>query len=113
MIVQRSLADGPVLVAGSVQFIVGGVLKGQQGVVGAGYGHEDLTELALGRTLVASLGVLDNEDHGQRKGGYQCLEDGFPPGRESRRDARDDPGSGRGNDEYRGQWPGRVAVNPG
>lgn len=38
-----------------MQFIVGGVLKGQQGVVGAGYGHEDLIELALGRTLVASL----------------------------------------------------------
>lgn len=102
MIVQRSLADGPVLVSGGVQFVVGSVLESQQGVVGARYGQEDLVELALSRTLVACLGVLNDEDHGQRKGGYQCLEDGFPPGRESRRDARDDPCSGRDDDEYDG-----------
>lgn len=33
------------LVAGGVQFIVGGVLKGQQGVVGTGYGQEGLHRL--------------------------------------------------------------------
>jgi hypothetical protein len=52
--------------------------------VSAGYGQEDLVELAL----MACLGALDYEDHGQRKGGYQCREDGFPPGRESRRHAQ-------------------------
>lgn len=82
-------------------------------LVGAGYGQEDLVELALSRALVACLGVLDNEDHGQRKGGYQCLEDGFLPGRESRRDAHQDPRSGRDDDEYRGRWPRRATVDPG
>jgi hypothetical protein len=95
VIVQRGLADGPMLVSGGVQFVVGGVLEGQQGIVRARHGQQDLVELALSRPLVAGLGVLDHEDHGQRHGGYQCLEDGFPPGRESRRDAGDDPRSGR------------------
>ena len=64
MIVQRSLADGPVLVSCGAQFVVGSVLEGDQGVVGAGYGEEDLVELALSRPPVPSLGVLGHEDHG-------------------------------------------------
>jgi hypothetical protein len=75
MIVERSLANGSMLAGCGVQFVVGSVLKGKQSIVSAGYGQEDLVELALSRALVACLGVLDNEDHGQRKGGYQCLED--------------------------------------
>jgi hypothetical protein len=41
------------LVAGGVQFVVGGVLEREQGVVGSGHGQEDLVELALGRALMA------------------------------------------------------------
>jgi hypothetical protein len=63
LIVQRSLADRPVLVTGGVQFVVGSVLEGQQGVAGAGHGQEDLVELALSRTLVACLGVLDDDEY--------------------------------------------------
>ena len=70
MIVQRGLADGPVLVSGGVQFVVGSVLEGQQGIVRTGHGQQDLVELALSRTLVAGLCVLDHDDHGQRQRGY-------------------------------------------
>ena len=58
MIVQRSLANGSMLAGGGVQFVVGSVLKGKQSIVGAGYGQEDLVELALSRALMACLGVL-------------------------------------------------------
>ena len=51
------------LVTGGVQFVVGSVLEGQQGVAGAGHGQEDLVELALSRTLVACLGVLDDDEY--------------------------------------------------
>jgi hypothetical protein len=51
------------LTAGGVQFVVGCMLEGEQSIVGIGYGQEDLVELALGRTLMAGLGVLDDEDH--------------------------------------------------
>jgi hypothetical protein len=68
LIVQRGLADGQMLVAGGVQFVVGCVLEREQGVVGSGYGQEDLVELALGCALMAGLAVLDDEDHRPRPG---------------------------------------------
>jgi antitoxin (DNA-binding transcriptional repressor) of toxin-antitoxin stability system len=49
------------LVPGSVHFCVSSVLQGEQGVVGARHGDEDLVELALGRPLVPGLRVLDHE----------------------------------------------------
>jgi hypothetical protein len=55
------------------------VLEPEQGVVGAGHGQQDLIELALSRPLVARLGVLNDEDHGERERGHHSLEDGFPP----------------------------------
>ena len=54
------------LAGGGVQFVVGGVLEREQGVIGSGHGQEDLVELALSGSLMADLGVL--------------LEDCFPPG---------------------------------
>jgi hypothetical protein len=39
-----------------VQFFVGSVLERDQSAVRAGYGQEDLVELALGRALMAGLG---------------------------------------------------------
>ena len=109
MVPERSLADRPMLTAGGVQFVVGCALEGEQGIVGTGYGQEDLVELALGRPLMAALGVLDDEDPGQGQGGYDGLEYRFPPGRKSCPDAHDDPCPGavtttiaaRGRDAYR------------
>src|SRR5580704_16008376 len=101
-ILERSLADRSMLTAGGVQFVLGCVLEGKQGIVGTGYGQEDLVELALGRPLMAALGVLDDEDHGQGQGGHHGLEYRFPSGGKSRRDARDDPCPGRGDDDDRG-----------
>src|SRR5437660_7993485 len=37
LIVPRGLADGQMLMADGVQFVVGGVLEREQGVIGAGY----------------------------------------------------------------------------
>jgi hypothetical protein len=73
-----------VVVSDGVQFVVGSVLKCDQGVVSTGDGQEYLVELALSRALVASLRVLDDENHRQRDGGHHRLEDGFPLGWESR-----------------------------
>jgi len=102
MILERSLADRSMLTAGGVQFVLGCVLEGEQGIVGTGYGQEDLVELALGRPLMAGLGVLDDEDHGQGQGGHHGLEYRFPAGGKSRRDAHDDPCPGRDDDDDRG-----------
>jgi hypothetical protein len=77
MVLERSLADRSMLTAGGVQFVVGCVLEGEQSIVGTGYSQEDLVELALGRPLMAALGVLDDEDHGQGQGGNHGLES-FP-----------------------------------
>ena len=66
MAIESVLADLPMLIRGGAQFFIGGVLEPEQGVVGAGHGQQDLIELALGRPLVARLGVLDDEDHGER-----------------------------------------------
>jgi hypothetical protein len=41
------------------------VLKGKQGMVGAGYGQEDLVELALSRALMAYLSGLDSENRAE------------------------------------------------
>jgi hypothetical protein len=76
MAIQGGLADLPVLIPCGVQFVIGGVLEPEQGVVGAGHSQQDLIELALGRPLVARLGVLDDEDHGERERGHEGLEDG-------------------------------------
>ena len=105
MVLERSLADRSMLTAGGVQFVVGCMLEGEQSIVGTGHGQEDLVELALGRPLMAALGVLDDEDHGQGQGGNHGLEYRFPSGRKSCRDAHDDPCPGRGDDEDRGQGP--------
>ncbi|HET9081971.1 MAG TPA: hypothetical protein VFO01_15850 [Trebonia sp.] len=113
MVLERSLADRSMLTAGGVQFVVGCVLEGEQSIVGTGYGQEDLVELALGRPLMAALGVLDDEDHGQGQGGYHGLEYRFPSGRKSCRDAHYDPCPGRGDDDDRGQGPRCVPVSPG
>ena len=67
MVRERSLADRSMLAADGVQFVVGCVLEGEQSIVSTGYGQEDLIELALGRPLMAALGVLDDEDHGTRQ----------------------------------------------
>jgi hypothetical protein len=96
-----------------VQFVVGRVLEGEQSIVGTGYGQEDLIEFALGRPLMAALGVLDDEDHGQGQGGYHGLKDRFPSSRKSCRDAHDDPCPGRDDDEDRSQGPRREPVSPG
>jgi hypothetical protein len=90
IIAGRGLADGPMLAGGGVQFVVGGVLEGEQGFAGIGHSQEDLVELALSGSLMADPSVLDDEDHGQGQGGYHYLEDCFPPGGKSRRDAHDD-----------------------
>jgi hypothetical protein len=82
MVLERSLADRSMLTAGGVQFVVGCVLEGEQSIVGIGYGQEELVELALGRPLMAGLGVLDDEDHSQGQGGYHGLEYRFPSGKE-------------------------------
>src|SRR5207302_11220814 len=58
MVLERSLADRSMLTAGGVQFVVGCMLEGEQGIVGTGYGQEDLVELVLRRPLMAGLGVL-------------------------------------------------------
>ena len=39
------------LTAGGVQFVVGCVLEGEQGIVGTGYGQEDLIEFAPRRLM--------------------------------------------------------------
>jgi len=91
MLLERSLADRSMLTACGMQFVVGCVLEGEQGIVGTGYGQEDLIEFALGRPLMAALGVLDDEDHGQGQSGYHGLEDRFPSSRKSCRDSHDDP----------------------
>src|SRR5437868_15105768 len=90
-----ALADFPVLVSSGMQFFVGSVLEGEQGVVGTGHGMEDLIQLALCCSLLSRLRVLDDEDHREGKGGYDGLENGFPPGRKSRDDADDYPHSVR------------------
>jgi hypothetical protein len=61
VVIESVLADLLMLVPGGAQFFVGGVLEPEQGVVGAGHGQQDLITLALGRPLVARLGVLDDE----------------------------------------------------
>lgn len=66
MAIESVLADLPMLIPCGAQFFIGGVLEPEQGVVGAGHGQQDLIELALGRSLMARLGVLDDEDHGER-----------------------------------------------
>jgi hypothetical protein len=58
---------------------------------GIGQGVQDLVELALRRTLMPRLGVLDDKDHGKGQGGHQCLEDGFPPCRKPGGKAHDNP----------------------
>jgi hypothetical protein len=47
-------------VPGGVQFGIGGVLEGEQGVVGARKGLQDLVEFSLRWALLALLGVLDD-----------------------------------------------------
>jgi hypothetical protein len=112
MAIQCGLADLPVLIPSSAQFVIGGVLEPEQGVVGAGHSQQDLIELALSRPLVARLGVLDDEDHGERERGHHGLEDGLPPRGKPDSDADGDPHCGRGDDEHRGERPGCMPVYP-
>lgn len=88
------------LIPGGAQFFIGGVLEPEQGVVGAGHGQQDLIEFALGRPLVARLGVLDDENHGERERGHEGLEDGFPPRRKPGSGADSDPHCCCGADEH-------------
>jgi hypothetical protein len=106
----RSVHLGPVLVFGGVQFCVGCVLESEQRVVSARYSPKDLVQFALGRLLVARLGVLDDENHHKGERGYQGLEDAFPPHRKSSGDAHGNPRPRSGNDQDRGQRPGRMPV---
>ena len=110
MIPGCGLADLPVLVSCGVQFFIGSVLEGEQGVVGTRHGMEDLVELALSCSLLSRLGVLDNEDHCEGKGAHRGLEDGFPPGGESRGGAGDYPCCGRADAECRSRRPGCMPV---
>jgi hypothetical protein len=68
LLVQGSLPGFAVRVADDVLFAVGGVLQRQQRVVGGGQGR-DLIQLSLGSCLLAYLGVLADEDHGQGQRG--------------------------------------------
>jgi hypothetical protein len=101
------------LLSGCAQLLIGGVLQGEQGVVGTRESPEDLVELALRRPLVARLGVLDDEEHREGKRGHQGLEDGLPPRRETGGDADDDPHPGGADGEHCGQRPRGVPVDPG
>ena len=113
LVVQGGLADPPVLVTGGVQFRVGGVLKGEQGVVRVRQGAQDLVELALRCPLVPRLGVLDDEDHRERQRGDQGLEDGLPPCRKPRGQAYPDPCHDHAEDQQGNRWAGRMPVYPG
>jgi hypothetical protein len=112
-VVQGSLADPPVLVTGGVQFRIGGVLKGEQGVVRVRQGVQDLVELALRCPLVPRLGVLDDEDHRERERGDQGLEDGLPPCRKPGGDAYHEPCRDYAEDHQGNRWAGRMPVYPG
>lgn len=61
------------------QFLIGGMLEREQGVVGAGHGQQGLVQLSLGRSLMPGLGVPDDEDHHESQRGHQGLEDDLPP----------------------------------
>jgi hypothetical protein len=53
-------------------------------------------QLALGGCLLACLGVLDDEDHGEGQCGDQGLEDGFLPAQEPHGQAQQNPRQVRG-----------------
>ena len=112
MVVDCGLTDLPVLVSGGPQFLIGGVLECEQGVVGTGNGQQDLVELALRRPLMPGLGVLDDKDHREGQRGHQGLEDGLPPRGKSGRDAHGDPHPDPAGDNHRGERPGCMPVDP-
>ncbi len=55
---------------------LGCLFQHHEGLVGPRKGSEQLIEFALGGRLLAFLGVLDSEDHGQGDGRYRYLERG-------------------------------------
>lgn len=75
-------------------------------------GQQDLITLALGRPLVARLGVLDDENYGERQCSHQGSGRWFPTARETGSDADGDPYCDRDDDEHRGQQPRRMPVHP-
>jgi len=77
MLFERGLANFMVRVASRPQLIAGSVFQHQQGVIGPGQRLHDLIELALSGRLLASLGVLDDKDHGQGKSRNQRLKYAF------------------------------------
>jgi len=75
------------LVSSGSQLSIGSMIECEQRVVGAWHGQKDLIELALRRSLMPGLGVLDDKDHREGDRGHQGLEDGLPPGAKSGHDA--------------------------
>ena len=57
----------------------GCLLQHHEGLVRARQGPQKFVELALSGSLLASLGVLDGEHHGQGDGGDRHFEGGNPP----------------------------------
>ena len=72
MIIERGPADALCwLGRGLVQFVIGSMPEGEQRIVGIQHSLHDLVQLALCRSLLASLRVLDDEHHGQGQRRYQ------------------------------------------
>jgi hypothetical protein len=74
---------------------------------------QDLVELALRRTLMPRLGVLDDEDHGKSQGSHQALKDDLPPGGKPGGDAPADPCNDRSKDQQRRHRPGGKPLDAG
>jgi len=112
LVIESGLTPPAVLVPGGVQFLVGSMLQGDQGVVGIGQGVQDLVELALRRTLMPRLGVLNDEDHGKGQRSHQALKDDLPPSGKPGGDTHADPCNDRSKDHQRRRGPRGKPVDP-
>ena len=99
------------VVAHPAELRVGGVLDRDEGVVGVRQSPQYLVELALSGNLLAALGVLNDENHGQGQRGNQRLEDRLQSGGEAQDETKDDPDSVDDDDGHRQQRPGGDAVD--
>ena len=92
------------------QLVVRRLLQGDQRVVSLRRRSKDLIELALGGFLGAGLGVLDDEDHRQRRCRCQCLEHGLQAGREPEYGTPENPHHDGDDHPERNRRPPRQPV---
>ena len=108
---ESGLPDLLMLLMGSAQLVVGGVLEREQRVVRFREHPQDLVQLALGCRLMARLRVLDDKHHDQRDRGDQRLENPLPLIREVEDRAQGHPANPRGQHAHRRQRSPRVPVD--